>query len=83
MLTTRLTEEDGKRAEARWAEYQRTHDVGDRIGQTVGIEPETGAMWFGESIIDVVDQRDAAGVHRPLFFIRVGWDHYYRKGGRQ
>src|SRR5438874_11369895 len=76
MLTTKLTEEDARRAEALWAEYQKTHDVTDRIGETVGIEPETGAMWFGESIIDVADQRDAAGMHRPLHVIRVGSDAY-------
>jgi hypothetical protein len=82
VVTRRLTEADGRRAEALWAEYQTKHDVSDRIGQTVGIDPETGALWFGESIIDVVDQRDAAGVHKPLHFIRVGSKAYYRKGGR-
>jgi hypothetical protein len=82
MLAAKLTEEDGRRAQALWAEYQQAHDVSDRIGQTVGVEPESGAMWFGESIVDVVDQRNAAGVHRLLFFIRAGYDAYYRKGAR-
>ena len=35
------------------------------------------------SIQDVVDQGDAAGVHRPLHFVRVGSETYYRKGGRR
>lgn len=83
MVAGKLTEADAQRAEALWAEYQRSHDVSDRIGETVGIEPETGAMWFGESIIDVADQRDNAGVHRPLHFIRVGFKTYFRKGRRQ
>ena len=43
MLATKLTEEDAKRAEALWAENQRTHDVSDRVGQTVGTER---AFWM-------------------------------------
>src|SRR5262245_61495402 len=81
VVTGRLTEAEGRRAEALRAEYQRTHDVSDRVGQTAGIDPETGALWFGESILEVVDQRDAAGVHKPLHFIRVGSKAHYRKGG--
>lgn len=78
-----LTEEDARRAEARWAEYQRMHDVSDRIGQTAGIEPETGRIWFGESILDVADQCNATGLSKSLHFVRVGSDAYYRKGGRR
>ena len=77
-----LTEVEARSAEALWAEYRRSHDVSAMAGQTVGIEPETGRMWFGESIVDVVQKRDAAGVHRPLHFIRVGSASYYRKGAR-
>lgn len=83
MPTAALTEEDARRAEACWAEYQRAHDVSDRTGQTVGIEPVTGSLWFGESIPDVVNQRNAAGIRKPLHFVRVGSDAYYRKGGRR
>jgi hypothetical protein len=65
-----------------WAEYQRTHDLTDRLGQTAGIDPNTGQVWFGESIQDVVAQRDAEGVSTPLQFERVGSATYYIKGGR-
>jgi hypothetical protein len=48
----KLTEDDVRRAEAHWADYQRTRDVSDRTGQTVGIDPDTGQVWFGDSIIE-------------------------------
>ena len=65
-----------------WAEYQRTHDLSNRIGQTAGIDPITGHIWFGPSIPDVVAQRDADGVATPLRFERVGSATHYVKGGR-
>jgi hypothetical protein len=83
MPTVTLTEEDSRRAEAVWTEYQKTHDVSDRVGQTAGIDPETGRIWFGDSILHVADQRDAEGVHKPLHFVRVGSEAYYHKGGRR
>jgi hypothetical protein len=67
------TPADTEKAQQIWADYQREHDVSDRIGQAVGIEPHSGQLWFGESILEVVDQRDAAGVDAPLFFERVGF----------
>lgn len=82
MTTATLNEMDAQVAEERWAEYCRTHDTLPMTGQTVGIDPVTGRMWFGESIPDVVEQRDAAGVRQPLHFIRIGSDAYYRKGAR-
>ena len=69
-------------AERFWAEYQTAHDLSDRLGQTAGIDPETGEIWFGESIQDVVAQRDAIGLSSPLRFERVGSASYYIKGGR-
>jgi len=48
-----------------WADYQRRHDVSDRLGQTVGIDPDTGRIWFGDTISDVVAQRDNDGVDSP------------------
>jgi len=83
METTALTEDDARRAEALWAQYQNTHDTLGRLGQTVGMEPVTGTLWFGDSIADVVNQRNAAGVSKPLHFMRVGYDAYYRKGGHR
>jgi hypothetical protein len=77
----KLTDGDVKRAEAHWERYQQTHDVADRKGKTVGIDPDTGEVWFGDSIIDVTSARKSKGLTNPLYFVRVGWDHYYRKGG--
>ncbi|MEX2138176.1 MAG: hypothetical protein WD894_02860 [Pirellulales bacterium] len=74
---------DTEKAKQIWADYQRQHDVSDKFGMTAGVEPHTGRIWFGESIGDVVDQRDAEGVDAPLFFERVGFDAYFRKGGRR
>jgi len=69
-------------AERYWAEYQKTHDLTDRLDQTAGIDPNTGQIWFGESIPDVIKQRDAEGISTPLRFERVGSVTYYIKGGR-
>ena len=66
-----------------WEEYQQAHDLSARHGQTAGIDPKTGRIWFGESIRDVVDQRAAEGLKSPLFFKRVGHQTYYLKRGRR
>ena len=66
-----------------WEDYQQAHDLSERHGQTAGIDPKTGRIWFGESIRDVVDQRAAEGLKSPLFFKRVGHQTYYLKGGRR
>ena len=66
-----------------WEEYQQAHDLSARHGQTAGIDPKTGRIWFGESMRDVVDQRAAEGLKSPLFFKRVGHQTYYLKGGRR
>lgn len=77
------TETDSSRAKQIWSEYVRLHDLSRRTGQTAGIDPSTGHIWFGDSIRDVVAQRSAAGSDAPLFFERVGSVTYLRKGGRR
>ena len=62
MAISNWTEADSKRAQDAWAEYQQHHDMSKRIGQIAGIEPVSGSVWFGDSIQDVVVQRDADGV---------------------
>lgn len=74
---------DSRRAKQIWTAYQQQHDLSLRLGQTAGIDPATGRIWFGESIQDIIGQRDAEGVQSPLFFERVGSDTYFRKGRRQ
>ena len=80
-VARQLSRKDVDRAETQWAEYQRTHDVSDRIGSAAGIDPETGRIRFGESAIDIADQLDAEGISTLLHFVRVGSATYYRKGG--
>jgi hypothetical protein len=82
MATTRLSGADVARARQIWAEYQKTHDVSDRRGQTAGIDPVSGTIWLGTSIADVVEQMQASGLDTPLYFARVGYEYYYRKGHR-
>jgi hypothetical protein len=66
-----------------WTEYEKSHDLSTKIGQTAGIEPVSGRIWFGASIEDVIAQRNSAGSELPLFFERVGSPTYYRKGGHR
>ena len=75
-------ETDSLKAKQIWTAYRQQHDLSERVGQTVRIDPVSGRMWFGESIQDVVSQRDAEGLDSPLFFERVGSPAYFRKGVR-
>ena len=83
MSVSQKTEVDVARAQAIWAEYQRQHDVSDRKGQDVGIDPVSGRVWFGERAIDIARQMRAEGIERPFYCVRVGHDYYGRKGGRR
>ena len=74
------TERDTEKAKEVWAAYQRQHDISERIGQTAGIDPASGQIWFGASAKDIVAQMEAEGRVIPLYFVRVGTDYYLRKG---
>jgi hypothetical protein len=75
---------DVQKAKAIWQEYQRDHDITPMLHKTVGIDPETGDVWFGESALDAAQQQtEQLGLSRPLFFIEVGKDYYVKKGGRR
>jgi hypothetical protein len=80
MAHTVWTEADSVRAKQIWTAYQEQHDLSDCAGKTAGIDPHSGRIWFGDSIRDVVLQRDAEGLDAPLFFERVGSESYLRKG---
>lgn len=80
MAHTAWTEADSARAKQLWTTYQRQHDLSDCTGKTAGIDPHSGRIWFGDSIRDVVLQRDAEGFDSPLFFERIGSESYLRKG---
>jgi len=47
------TEADSRNAKRIWAEYQEQHDITERIGQTTGIDPKSGRIWFGDSILKI------------------------------
>jgi hypothetical protein len=81
--TIAWTEADTAQAREIWAEYQRQHDVSDRRGQAVGIDPISGRVWFGESAIAIREQLDEAGINNLLFFLRVGSDCYMKKRGKR
>ncbi len=75
--------DDTARAHQWWEAYQREHDLTLQHGQTAGIDPVQGRVWFGDSAQVIVAQLTAEGVTTPLYFVRVGTDYYLRKGGRQ
>lgn len=83
MTVSHWTPADSNRAQEIWSQYQRHHDLSTRVGQTAGIDPVRGEIWLGDSIQDVIAQRDASGSEAPLYFIRVGAATYYRKGGHR
>ena len=77
------TEADSRKCKQIWADYQEQHDITERIGQTAGIDPKSGQIWFGDSIQEIVQQRQVEGLTSPLFFERVGYEAYFWKGGRR
>ena len=83
MKHPKWTEADSRACKQIWAEYQKQHDITDRIGQTAGIDPKSGRIWFGDSIQEIVQQRQVEGLTSPLFFERVGSEAYFWKGGRR
>ena len=83
MRVSNWTEADSTRAREIWTEYQQHQDVSEKVGESAGIEPVSGRIWFGDSIQEVIAQRDADGNTAPLFVMRVGSATYYRKGGHR
>ena len=83
MATVQLTDDDTRRARQIWDDYQEKHDVSGRLGQAVGIDPFTGRVWFGQSIVDIASQLEKENLDIPLYFVRVGQTYYYRKGGHR
>jgi hypothetical protein len=77
------TQADTNRALETWRRYQRQNDVSGWVGQTAGIDPVSGRVWFGESATDIWEQMESEGIEVPLYYVRVGADYYVRKGGRR
>ncbi len=74
------TKADTATARHSWEAYQQQHDLSARQGQTVGIDPVSGRMWFGPSAKAIVAQLATAGLTMPLYFLRMGSDVSLRKG---
>ncbi len=82
-MATTWSNTDTAEAKRIWREYQQNHDVSPHEGRTAGIDPVSGRIWFGDSAVETVKRMKLDGINRPLFFVRVGYAHYLRKGGRR
>jgi hypothetical protein len=74
MSGAKSAEVDTVKARELWTEYQRRHDVSERVGQAVGIDPVSGRIWFGRKALDIARQMRAEGIDRPFYCVRVGSD---------
>jgi hypothetical protein len=74
------TVEDRRRARQIWEQYQQQHDLTERKGETAGIDPRSGEVWLGRSIIEISNQRREVGSVGALFFERIGYPAHTRKG---
>lgn len=61
------------RAVALWVEYRRTHDAASFTGPTVGVDPDSGEMFFGANFRDISLRLLAGGNHRPLCFMPTNY----------
>lgn len=62
-----------------WSEYLQHHDLSGKEGQTAGIDPVTGRIWFDDGVQDVVARRDADGNAAPLVLSSRGRFHLLSK----
>ena len=50
------TKTDTEKARQYWEAYQQRHDLSGQQGQTAGIDPASGRIWFGPSAKAIVAQ---------------------------
>jgi hypothetical protein len=74
---------DMDKVRAVWAEYERSHDLTGKERLAVGIDPDTGEVFLGESAIEIGKHLKREGRFRPLFYRWVGDPYYIHKGGRR
>ena len=80
MSTETWKPEYTERARELWRAYQRQHDLSGLRGQVAAVDPESGRVWIGESATDALDRMNADGVDTPVWFVRMGFDHYVTRG---
>jgi hypothetical protein len=73
---------DTERAQIIWNEYQAVNDLSDKDGQIAAIDPISGKVWIGETPSTVASMMRAIGSAAPVYLVRVGEDHFVRKGRR-
>jgi hypothetical protein len=82
MLTAHHKPLDTNRAQEIWAEYQSQNDLSGQDGKVAAIEPASARVWIGDSGIAIADQMQADGIDAPVYLVRIGSDHFVRKGRR-
>jgi hypothetical protein len=82
MVQTAWKPEYTDRALRFWEEFQRDHDLTELRGKTAAIDPESGRIWIADSAVEIAEQRTSEGLDSPVYLIRVGYDHFTRKGRR-
>lgn len=65
-----------------WEAYQRDHDLAGMRGKTAAIDPVTGRVWIADSAVAIAESRASEGLDSPVYLVRVGYDHFVRKGRR-
>jgi hypothetical protein len=66
-----------------WADYERTHDLNGKEHLAVGIDPEAGEVFIGNSAKEIIARLRDEGRFRPLFFRWVNDPFYIHKGARR
>jgi hypothetical protein len=66
-----------------WDEYAGAHDLTGKERMAVGIDPQTGEVFLGESALEISDRLKQEGRFRPLFYRWVHSPFYTRKVGRR
>ena len=74
---------DKDRSERLWSKFESSHDVSQMTGMFAGIEPDSGNVWVGKQIGDVLSQRNAAGIETPLYWKRIGCAAFVTRVGRR
>ena len=66
-----------------WVEFERTNDLSGREHLAVGIDPDTGEVFLGESAIEISTRLRREGTFRPLYYRWVNDPSYFHKGARR